>query len=640
MTDYTYNTGNPIGSTDVRDGVDNLKSFDVLLNSTDDEYQDRLGNTVPTAAGAMKKIGFKPASFTFVTGGTLGVTDANKCIYNPAPAGDNNWYSWGGTLPHTVAPGTDPTVVGSGYVPRTDVTLRNELDNSYPISFGYDANVESTRDYITYLNSNPKFSYGNVALGGGVDTRIPLSESGDFSMLSINGIKLQSAFVGGKPLKLPAAFPWNPGITAFSEAYGKVSLPFFDIAKYDFTVSSNTAFTTLYVDPVNGSNFQQIPNDTLPNSGTDPLYPLKSVNTAFDRITSNSYAFAAILLTGGYYYDINSWAARYPSSNIVVKRWKRNDYRDTDRIVLSSETKLTWGVYSGSTYSSTKSGVSWVLDSTNFNEYGDWLVYEKAASLELCQSTPGTWFQSDSTVYVHRINGGVVNSEIHVLATKGNGGCSGGDYTLYIDDIDFFGGSTGFEANSRTEGTSEKIYLNKCRFFYSAGNGFENYGINTCITKDCVAAYTVRDGFNYHSNRNYLTKMCKSLEINNRTYMTGRGDSFSVGTSNGSTCHDANIVIRLGCSYERSIGPVVADIDSCKTYNFCVSARESIRAESSPRTSSFLAAGDGCVQYLNNCQAVRSEWSLDVYSSAKMYVEDIFIDSSIEGIENISVMPT
>ena len=57
MTDYTYNTGNPVGSTDVRDGVDNLKSFDVLLNSTDDTYQDRLGNTVPTAAGAIKRLG-------------------------------------------------------------------------------------------------------------------------------------------------------------------------------------------------------------------------------------------------------------------------------------------------------------------------------------------------------------------------------------------------------------------------------------------------------------------------------------------------------------------------------------------------------------------------------------------------------
>lgn len=36
-------------------------------------------------------------------------------------------YSWGGSLPHVVAPGTDPAAISSGYVPRTDVVLRNEL---------------------------------------------------------------------------------------------------------------------------------------------------------------------------------------------------------------------------------------------------------------------------------------------------------------------------------------------------------------------------------------------------------------------------------------------------------------------------------------------------------------------------------
>lgn len=124
MTDYTYNTGNPIGSTDVRDGVDNLKSFDVLLNSTDDAYQDRLGNTVPTAAGAIKRLGPVVTTWTFTTGGTLNYP--NEAALNPA---DGNYYSWGGAYPaggYVVAPGTNPVVV-AGYVPRTDVVLRADL---------------------------------------------------------------------------------------------------------------------------------------------------------------------------------------------------------------------------------------------------------------------------------------------------------------------------------------------------------------------------------------------------------------------------------------------------------------------------------------------------------------------------------
>jgi len=85
------------------------------------------GQVQTTLPKVLRDVGFKPASFNFVTGGTLGLADADKCIYNPAPAGDDNWYSFGGNLPHTVAPGADPTAVGSGYVPRTDVELRGEL---------------------------------------------------------------------------------------------------------------------------------------------------------------------------------------------------------------------------------------------------------------------------------------------------------------------------------------------------------------------------------------------------------------------------------------------------------------------------------------------------------------------------------
>ena len=84
------------------------------------------GTVHPTYERAIENLGFKPASFNFVTGGTLGVYDADKCIYNPAPAGDNNWYSWSGSLPHDVDPGTNPTA-DVQWVDRTDVTLRSDL---------------------------------------------------------------------------------------------------------------------------------------------------------------------------------------------------------------------------------------------------------------------------------------------------------------------------------------------------------------------------------------------------------------------------------------------------------------------------------------------------------------------------------
>lgn len=77
-----------------------------------------------SAINALMNSTFEPSSFDFTTGGTLDSTDRNKAVYNPS---DNNWYSWTGTLPHVVAPGTDPAAVGSGYTPRTDVVLRADL---------------------------------------------------------------------------------------------------------------------------------------------------------------------------------------------------------------------------------------------------------------------------------------------------------------------------------------------------------------------------------------------------------------------------------------------------------------------------------------------------------------------------------
>lgn len=126
VVNYTYGTGNPVlpdGSIDVRDGIDNLQSLDVFMNAQEDEYNQRDGVISPTVRGAIKALGPVPVDFTFTTGGTF--TSRNQAAKNPP---DGNWYGWGGDgLPHVVAPGTDPALPGSGYVPRTDVLLRNEL---------------------------------------------------------------------------------------------------------------------------------------------------------------------------------------------------------------------------------------------------------------------------------------------------------------------------------------------------------------------------------------------------------------------------------------------------------------------------------------------------------------------------------
>ncbi|MGL4616368.1 MAG: hypothetical protein ACRCVV_21250 [Shewanella sp.] len=107
-----YNTGNPIESTDVRDMSDNAKNFDEFSNSTSDSFTDRFGHDRQTVEGAIRRVGFQPAQFDFVTGGTLFNGDRNKAVFNPLSSGDGNWYAWQGTLPKVINAGSTPETSG------------------------------------------------------------------------------------------------------------------------------------------------------------------------------------------------------------------------------------------------------------------------------------------------------------------------------------------------------------------------------------------------------------------------------------------------------------------------------------------------------------------------------------------------
>lgn len=134
-----YNTGNQIESTDMRDMSDNAKNFDEFSNSMSDSFTDRFGVDRQTMEGAVRKAGFRPASFDFLTGGSLVSGDRNKAVFNPAPPGDNNWYAWQGAFPKIVAPNSTPATSGglgdNAWKPVTNniiaPTVRESIRRSY-----------------------------------------------------------------------------------------------------------------------------------------------------------------------------------------------------------------------------------------------------------------------------------------------------------------------------------------------------------------------------------------------------------------------------------------------------------------------------------------------------------------------------
>ena len=121
----TYNTGNPIGSTDSRDRLDNSENFDIALNTHDATWVDRLGVTRDSFEGALSGLSFYRVG-TFAAGYTL--TNMRQTLEY-----SGHEYSWDGTFPKVVSAGATPTTsggIGAGaWVDRTDVALRGEIED-------------------------------------------------------------------------------------------------------------------------------------------------------------------------------------------------------------------------------------------------------------------------------------------------------------------------------------------------------------------------------------------------------------------------------------------------------------------------------------------------------------------------------
>lgn len=98
------------------------------------------GQTQKTQPAVLRDAGFRPASFTFATGGTLVVGDSDAAVLWPIPAGgDGQYYLWKGAYPKTVPANSTPATSGgvsdSGWLPLGDVTLRAELEGDDGFSF-------------------------------------------------------------------------------------------------------------------------------------------------------------------------------------------------------------------------------------------------------------------------------------------------------------------------------------------------------------------------------------------------------------------------------------------------------------------------------------------------------------------------
>lgn len=132
----TYNTGNPIGSTDAKDLYDNAQNLDFAVNSiTQVIWNDRFGKPRDTWSGIEKKATQAISQFGYITldsfqAGAL-LTLPNQVLRDTSTG---EYYRWDGTFPKNVSAGSTPATSGGislgAWVSVGDAALRGELSES------------------------------------------------------------------------------------------------------------------------------------------------------------------------------------------------------------------------------------------------------------------------------------------------------------------------------------------------------------------------------------------------------------------------------------------------------------------------------------------------------------------------------
>ena len=168
------------------------------------------GQVQKTMPAVLRDIGFYPASFDFSTGGTLTANDRDKVVYDPV---SKTWYSWGGTLPHVIAAGTNPVGIAD-WRPQTDPNLRAELAS--PIGYQLIPSMTPHVQQILWMEEGDIRGWGCVCDGVVDDSdnfqaAITATEAADKPLFIPGPVRITKKLTFTKPPQM-RGFKYSPPV--------------------------------------------------------------------------------------------------------------------------------------------------------------------------------------------------------------------------------------------------------------------------------------------------------------------------------------------------------------------------------------------------------------------------------------------
>lgn len=260
------------------------------------------------------------------------------------------------------------------------------------------------------------------------------------------------------------------------------------------------------------------------------------------------------------------------------------------------------------------------------------------ASVAAVDATPGSWYYDSGTgktyvrLYDDRDLTDAAVANTTILATNQSNGrwsAAANNLSLYVEGIDFVGGSRAFITSMVSTVTGSKITMVNCSFQGAATvNGLNIQSFTKTYVYRCSAFDCWNDGFNYHSQESDGTTLGTSptvLEM--ECVAAGNGSTGSTGTSdNASTSHDDCRIIRVNGVYPDSNDRPVADTNYSQTWNLGVISGQATTQAAGKETFACLS---NATMHLDGCTAVRGTGQ----TNADFYAE---LSGSFIGYRNMT----
>jgi hypothetical protein len=388
-----------------------------------------------------------------------------------------------------------------------------------------------------------------------------------------------------KKLSFPTGWTWTTApINIYKNPTGKITTDF-DVATYEYLGAGKTYYVSL-----TGSSG---------NDGLTPETPLLTIWAALGKPDVDR-----VIVKGGYYPRANGFASIAINRSVSIKAMTG------EKVTISNSEDLTWTKTAGKTnvYQATRSAVKRVYDKTILDEFGDYKELQNVVSIDLVDSTQGSYFSDGTLVYVHTPNSRASDNNIRVMLFADN--LVFNAETLYLEGLDIEGGKQCLRSENPNNFPNNAVYGKNCTFKYASdGNSVHVWGAKQSFFQKCVASRSYQDGFNYHIFHTIKPRVIEVDCIGRHNGRTGADSS-----NNGSSVHDGGTVIRVNGEYFGNEGANVIDVnEGTQSWNIGVFSHESIATIGSVLNADFVASNTGQTKmWLDSCVSFGSSYSLVV----------------------------